>query len=178
MTTGYWRLDNCPFQVQKTYCISIQPRSPGNRQPPDWRNHVFSDLFEVPVVSHKVVCQKHKTDGGRWRQGYYGERKWDLQRPQKNKKNTMMTRHEAQERDDIEDVDYQTQWERTTLAIVRRQALRRARRQRVTAAIRQRIDAALQEEEECCDASDHSDVAPDQCPVGWSIDMIREQFVG
>ena len=164
-----WRLEPCPFQIQKTYCVSLRPAVRKNRTAPDWRNHVFSDLVDAPTEALKISCIEVPVAAGLWRTGYYGERKWDLKKPKKGSKSTMMVRREAQEHADIDDDEHRTQWERTTMAIVRRQALRRARQQRVSKAIVERIEAALCEEGDASDASDADE--HDLSLAEWAIKM-------
>ena len=48
------RVEHVRFQVQKTYCLSIRARGSGQRDPPHWRNHVFSDLVSAPAEGHIV----------------------------------------------------------------------------------------------------------------------------
>ena len=63
------RAEGLPFQVQKTYCMSIRARGSGQRDPPHWRNHVFSDLVAAPNEAHIAKCIPVAADGGDWRQG-------------------------------------------------------------------------------------------------------------
>ena len=63
----------------------------------------------------------------------------------------MMIRWNAQLEHDIDDVDHMTAWERTTLSLVRRQALRQARGKRTSDAIRRRTEHALDESDSADD---------------------------
>ena len=139
------RVSTTVFQVQKTYCLSIRPRPNGARDAPHWRNHVFPDLCDVPSDPFVVTSVEAPLEPGAWRRGYYSKRRWDLQKPAKNKPNTVMSRWQAQMEHDIEDEEIMTTWERTTLSLVRRQALRRARSKRVCDAAQRRIANALLE---------------------------------
>ena len=138
------RVEHVRFQVQKTYCLSIRARGSGQRDPPHWRNHVFSDLVSAPAEGHIVKLDTMPEDGGDWRRGYYGQQRWLATKPKKGTRSTMMLRFDVQHDHDIEDAEHMTVWERTTLAMVRRQALRRARQQRLSGAMRKRIDEVLQ----------------------------------
>ena len=110
-----WRLDEICFQIVMTYCISMRlPPSAGADQP-EKRNDVFVYLVGVPPASHSVCCVCPSTDGGDWRRGYCGDKRWDLKKPQRGFRNRMYIRFDAQVGFDIE--------ERTTLALVRGQAL-------------------------------------------------------
>ena len=48
------RVEHVRFQVQKTYCLSIRARGSGQREPPHWRNHEFSDLVSASAEGHIV----------------------------------------------------------------------------------------------------------------------------
>ena len=62
-------------------------------------------------------------DGSDWRRGYYGDRAWDIKKPLRGSKKQMKIRFDAQMSYVIEDDMDMTQWEWTTLALVRAQVV-------------------------------------------------------
>ena len=90
---------------------------------PVWRNFVFADLVGGSAPAHSVSRVRQALDGSDWRRGYYGDRAWDIKKPLRGSKNQMMIRFDAQMSYDIEDDMDMTQWERTTLALVRAQVV-------------------------------------------------------
>ena len=109
---------------------------------------MFSDLVAAPVEARVLKCISMPTDGADWRRGYYAQRRWLVEKPKPGIKSTMMLRFEEQRDYDIEEDEHMTSWERTTLAMVRRQALRRARQQRLSSAVRKRIEDVLKGEDD------------------------------
>ena len=86
--------------------MSIRARGSGQRDPPHWRNHVFSDLVSAPAEGHIVKLVTMPEDGGDWRRGYYGQQRWLATKPKKGTRSTMMLRFDVQHDHDIEDAEH------------------------------------------------------------------------
>ena len=82
---------------------------------------VLAGLVGGSALAHSVTCVRQTLDGSDWRRGYDGDKAWDIKKPLRGSKNQMMNRFDAQMSYDIEDDTDMTQWERTTLAVVRAQ---------------------------------------------------------
>ena len=109
--------------MKKTYCLTIALPSSGDVHAPVWRNFVFTNLVGGSAPAHSVSCVRQVRDGSDCRRGYYGDRAWDIKKPLRGSENQMMIRFDAPMSYDIEDDMDMTQWERTTLALVRAQVV-------------------------------------------------------
>ena len=84
-------------EIQKTYCVSV--RWQGGRQSRflQWQNHRFSDLAwqEGSIFDLRVLRREIPAAERTWRVGFYTNMRWQRSFPNKNERNSLLSREDA-----------------------------------------------------------------------------------
>ena len=93
--SSHWTLCDPPFKIQSTYCLDVKPYAGHNYDRPLLVNRVFSDVPTSSQSKHVAFCaEKSVADSEKqWRRGYFGNRNWDKQKPERGQHNTLMKKH-------------------------------------------------------------------------------------
>lgn len=91
-----WKAET-DLQIQKTYCVSV--RWQGGRQSRflQWQNHRFSDLAwqEGSIFDLRVLRREIPAAERTWRVGFYTNMRWQRSFPNKNERNSLLSREDA-----------------------------------------------------------------------------------
>lgn len=128
-----WTLSNPSFQIQKTYCIQVDPYDGKNFDGPLLRDLVFSDVAvgAIQAKPHVAVLQKEPIEDRTWRRGYFTNRNWLQQKPARGETNSVLARRDDHKKRQVPKQTACSEWQNTAARLARRLKARREKWQRL-----------------------------------------------